>query len=105
MYEIANYKLRVYLKKLYALNGNPPSLRLSFIISERANISCTSFITMSHIDKISIIISINQLQLPPTLSEKRFFNGSSEWSKVLPRTFCYLNQGKGSQTILSCEEP
>ena len=32
-----------------------------------------------------------------TLSEKkRLFNGSSEWSKVLPGTFCYLNQAKGS---------
>ena len=28
--------------------------------------------------------------------KKRFFNGSSEWSKVLSGTFCYLNQAKGS---------
>ena len=48
--------------------------------------------------------------------KKGFFNGSSEWPKVLPGTFCYLNQGKGSpnyarlwRTIkgssFSCEEP
>ena len=48
--------------------------------------------------------------------KKGLFNGSSEWSKVLPGPFCYLNQGKGSpnytqlrRTIRnsssSCEEP
>ena len=31
-----------------------------------------------------------------TLRKKRLFNGSSEWSKVLPGTFCDLNQAKGS---------
>ena len=31
-----------------------------------------------------------------TLSKKTFFNGSSEWSKVPPGTFCYLNQAKES---------
>ena len=31
-----------------------------------------------------------------TLRKKGFFNGSSEWPKVLPGTFCYLNQGKRS---------
>ena len=50
-----------------------------------------------------------------TLSKKGFFNGSSEWPKVLPGTFCYLNQGKSPnytqlwRTIkgssFSCEEP
>ena len=28
--------------------------------------------------------------------KKGFFNGSSKWPKVLPGTFCYLNQAKGS---------
>ena len=28
--------------------------------------------------------------------KKGFFNGSSEWPKVLPGPFCYLNQAKGS---------
>ena len=48
--------------------------------------------------------------------KKRFLNGSSEWSTVLPGTFCYLNQAKGSPNYIqlwrtikgssfSCEEP
>ena len=48
--------------------------------------------------------------------KKRFFNGSSEWSKVLPGTFYYLNQAKTSPNYtqlwrtkkgasFSCEEP
>ena len=57
------------------------------------------------IDKPQLIevakLQKRQLNTKSTLSvhsqKKGFFNGSSKWPKVLPGTFCYLNQAKGSQ--------
>ena len=97
---------RIYLHK-YSLKTY--SMNKSYVL-------LISKILQSAVDFICVKYPIFIPNINPTLSEKRFLNGSPEWSTVLPGTFCYLNQAKGSpnytqlwRTIkgssFSCEEP
>ena len=57
-----------------------------------------AFSTNTH--KFSLKITIKQIlgigKKALHSQKKGFFNGSSKWPKVLPGTFCYLNQAKRS---------